>query len=74
MYRRCRCECDQPTALEQLARNLDASTIYPNRRILRADIDAPMNRQDMIASNKQSARDLLAGDNGLADIESLWDG
>lgn len=44
------------------------------RRILRADIDAPMNRQDMIASNKQSARDLLAGDNGLADIESLWDG
>lgn len=26
------------------------------RRILRADIDAPMNRQDMIASNKQSAR------------------
>ena len=44
------------------------------RRILRADIDAPMNRQDMIASNKQSARDLLAGDNGLAAIESLWDG
>ena len=44
------------------------------RRILRADIDAPMNRQDMIASNKQSARDLLAGDNGLAAIEGLWDG
>ena len=44
------------------------------RRILRADIDAPMNRQDMIASNKQSARDLLAADNSLADIESLWDG
>ena len=44
------------------------------RRILRADIDAPMNRQDMIASNKQSARALLADDAALADIETLWDG
>lgn len=44
------------------------------RRILRADIDAPMNRQDMIASNKQSARDLLVDDERLAAIEQLWDG
>ena len=44
------------------------------RRILRADIDAPMNRQDMIASNQQSARELLANDNALADIEHLWEG
>ncbi len=44
------------------------------RRILRADIDAPMNRQDMIASNKQSARALLKHDDALTDIEALWEG
>ncbi|ELA09076.1 uridylyltransferase [Moraxella macacae 0408225] len=47
------------------------------RRILRADIDAPMNRQDMIANNQQIAKNLLANDTQLssgdiAQIESLW--
>lgn len=47
------------------------------RRILRADIDAPMNRQAMIANNKQTANSLLANDTQLsakdvAQIESLW--
>ena len=42
------------------------------RRILRADIDAPANRQDMIANNKQVTRQLLANDPNLASIEKLW--
>lgn len=44
------------------------------RRILRADIDAPTNRQDMIATNKKNARQLLASHTDLARIEQLWDG
>lgn len=43
------------------------------RRILRADIDAPTNRQDMIATNKQLAKTLLADDPDLPDIERLWE-
>ena len=72
---RCRYECHQPTALEQLARNLDASTIYPNPPYPAGwyrCVDEPP--RTWLPVTKQSARDLLAGDNGLADIESLWDG
>lgn len=52
------------------------------RRILRADIDAPMNRQDMIAGNKANARKLLseeiannstATNQQTAKIEQLWE-
>ena len=47
------------------------------RRILRADIDAPMNRQDMISSNKVQARTLLQQDAELATnadlVEQLWE-
>lgn len=43
------------------------------RRILRADIDAPTNRFDMIASNKQQARQLLQNDADLQAIEQLWE-
>lgn len=43
------------------------------RRILRADIDAPTNRHDMIISNKQQARQLLGDDPDLANIEQLWE-
>lgn len=43
------------------------------RRVLRADIDAPMNRQDMITTNKQNARQLLQGDPDLCNIEVLWE-
>ncbi|MFW2176765.1 MULTISPECIES: [protein-PII] uridylyltransferase [unclassified Moraxella] len=43
------------------------------RRILRADIDAPTNRQDMIINNKQLAKQLLADDADLANIETLWE-
>lgn len=46
------------------------------RRILRADIDAPMNRQDMIASNQAQARHLVQQDPALAanaaQVEQLW--
>lgn len=48
------------------------------RRILRADIDAPTNRSDMIATNKTQAISLLHQDTSLnrhdlAQIETLWD-
>lgn len=42
------------------------------RRILRADIDAPTNRQDLINNNQQNARELLKNDKDLANIEQLW--
>lgn len=42
------------------------------RRILRADINTPTNRQDLINSNKQQAKMLLQQDNDLAKIEILW--
>lgn len=46
------------------------------RRILRADIDAPMNRQDMISNNQVNARKLLRQDSELLAnemlVERLW--
>lgn len=47
------------------------------RRILRADIDAPTNREDMIATNQQQAWALLEQDSDLnkadlAEIQTLW--
>lgn len=47
------------------------------RRILRADIDAPTNREDMISTNKQQAWTLLQkedelGKQDLAEIQTLW--
>ena len=43
------------------------------RRILRADIDAPMNRQDMIANNRELAKNLLNDDPEFHQIEKLWE-
>lgn len=42
------------------------------RRILRADIDAPTNRQDMIANNRELTKQLLTDDPDKAIIQALW--
>lgn len=42
------------------------------RRILRADIDAPTNRQDMIANNRELTEQLLTDDPDKAIIQALW--
>lgn len=42
------------------------------RRILRADIDAPTNRQDMIANNRELTEQLLTDDPDKAVIQRLW--
>lgn len=42
------------------------------RRILRADIHAPTNRQDMIANNRELTEQLLTNDPDKAVIQTLW--
>lgn len=42
------------------------------RRILRADIDAPTNRQDMIANNRELTEQLLTDDPDKTVIQTLW--
>lgn len=42
------------------------------RRILRADIDAPTNRQDMITNNRELTEQLLGDDKDKTAIMALW--